>query len=75
MGKDKKGFRDDLERLAEITDLLDQTLISKGEVNVIVELNEKEYKEVISTFGDVYRNLKEIVVDISGTKFTFVLKM
>lgn len=74
MAKDKKSFRDDLEKLAEITDIIDNTILSNGDINIIVELESKEYKKVLSIFGDVYRTMKEIVVDISGTKFTFVLK-
>jgi hypothetical protein len=74
MGKDKKSFRDDLEKLAEVTNIIDETCLSKGDVKVIVELEEKEYRKVISSFGDVYRNLEEIIIDISNVKFTFVLK-
>lgn len=74
MGKNKKSFRDDLEKLAKITDIIEDTCLSKGDVKVIVELEEKEYRNVISSFGDVYRNLEEIVIDISDIKFTFVLK-
>mgnify|MGYP001039459059 FL=1 len=74
MGKNKKSFRDDLEKLAEVTEIIDGTCLSKGDVKVIVELEEKEYRNVISSFGDVYRNLEEIVIDISNIKFTFVLK-
>jgi hypothetical protein len=74
MGKDKKSFRDDLEKLAEVTNIIDETCLSKGDVKVVVELEEKEYRKVISSFGDVYRNLEEIIIDISNVKFTFVLK-
>lgn len=74
MGKDKKSFRDDLEKLAEVTNIIDETCLSKGDVKVVVELEEKEYKKVISSFGDIYRNLEEIIIDISNVKFTFVLK-
>lgn len=74
MGKIKKSFRDDLEKLAEVTNIIDDTCLSKGDVKVIVELEEKEYKKVISSFGDVYRNLEEIIIEISNVKFTFVLK-
>lgn len=74
MGKIKKSFRDDIEKLAEVTNIIDDTCLSKGDVKVIVELEEKEYKKVISSFGDVYRNLEEIIIEISNVKFTFVLK-
>jgi hypothetical protein len=74
MGKDKKSFRDDLEKLAIITDTISETILSKGEVNVIIELEKEHFTKVVSYMGDVYRNTKEFVINISGTKFTFVLK-
>lgn len=74
MAKDKKSFRDDLEKLAQIADILDNTILSKGNINIIVELDEKNYSKIIDNFGDVYRLRKELIVDISDVKFTFVLK-
>jgi hypothetical protein len=74
MAEDKKSFRDDLEKLAEIADIIDNTILSKGETNIIIELEKKDYNKVINSFGDVYRKLEELVIEISNVKFTFVLK-
>ena len=74
MAEDKKSFRDDLEKLAEIADIIDNTILSKGETNIIIELEKKDYNKVVNSFGDVYRKLEELVIEISNVKFTFVLK-
>lgn len=74
MAKDKKSFRDDLEKLAQIADIMDDTILSQGNINIIVELDKKDYSKVINSFGDVYRKLEEVVIEISDVKFTFVLK-
>jgi len=74
MGKDKKSFRDELEKLANISQLVDNSILSKGDVNIIVELELKEYLKIIKNFADIYKNSEEFVIEISDIKFTFVLK-
>ena len=74
MAEDKKSFRDDLEKLAEIAYIIDNTILSKGKTNIIIELEKKDYNKVVNSFGDVYRKLEELVIEISNVKFTFVLK-
>lgn len=74
MGKDKKSFRDELEKLANISQLVDNSILSKGDVNIIVELELKEYLKIIKNFADIYKKSEEFVIEISDTKFTFVLK-
>lgn len=74
MGKDKKSFRDELEKLANISQLVDNSILSKGDVNIIVELESKEYLKIIKNFADIYKNSEEFVIEISDIKFTFVLK-
>jgi len=74
MGKDKKSFRDELEKLANISQLVDNSILSKGDVNIIIELESKEYLKIIKNFADIYKKSEEFVIEISDTKFTFVLK-
>lgn len=74
MAEDKKSFRDELEKFANISDIIDDSILSKGNVKILVELNPEDYKYVISNFADIYKNLEELVIDISGVNFTFVLK-
>ena len=74
MAEDKKSFRDELEKLASIADIIDESVLSKGNVKIIVEMEPEEYGKVIKNFAGVYQNLQELVIDISGVNFTFVLK-
>jgi len=74
MGEDKESFRDELEKLASIAEIIDGSVLSKGDVKVVVEMEPEEYKKVIGNFASVYQNLQELVIDISGVNFTFVLK-
>lgn len=74
MGKNKKNFRDELEKLAKITDLIEDSILSKADVKIIAELDEDDYRNVIKNFADIYKKSEEIVIDISGVKITFVLK-
>ena len=74
MAKNKKSFRDELEKLAKISNDIDSSILSKGDVNIIIELNEKDYKEIIKNFADIYRLNEEFLIEISDVKFTFVLK-
>jgi hypothetical protein len=74
MAKDKESFRDELEKLAKIADIIDDSILSTGDVNVVVEMNEKDYKYILKNFAQIYQNLEEMVIDISGVNFKFVLK-
>ena len=74
MAKDKKSFRDELEKLASIAEIVDDSILSNGNVKIIVEMEPEEYEKVIRNFAGVYQSLQELVIDISGVNFTFVLK-
>ena len=74
MGKNKSNFRDELEKLAKISNDIDSSVLSKGNVNIIIELNEKNYKDIIKNFADIYSLNEEFLIEISNVKFTFVLK-
>ena len=73
MGKTEKEFGDDLEKLAEISDLLEKSFIGNQKTKIEVFLNE-------GTFSDLLKNLRinqnetKCVISISNTDFTF-LKM
>ena len=73
MGKTEKYFGDYLEKLAEISDLLEKSFIGNQKTKIEVFLNE-------GTFSDLLKNLRinqnetKCVISISNTDFTF-LKM
>jgi len=60
-----------LESLAKIADSVQENY--SGKVTIIIELEEKEYKETISHFREIDRTHKHFSIDISGTEFHFIL--
>jgi len=74
MAKDKESFMDELSKLAEVTNLIEESFLSKGEVNIIVELPEEHYKDLMSHFREIDRKQPKCTISISGIDFNFVLK-
>ena len=56
MGEDKESFRDELTILAKISNDIDSSILSKGDVKIIIELNQKEYNDIIGNFADIYKS-------------------
>jgi hypothetical protein len=73
MGENNTSFRDELKKLAEVSELLENSIFSKGTFSVIVELKEEDFKEVVSYLSPKDLKQKKIVIDISGVEFTIVL--
>lgn len=73
MGENKESFMDELSKLAEITNLIDESFLSKGKVSLVVELPEEEYKEMMSNFREIDRNNSKCTISISDIDFNFVL--
>jgi hypothetical protein len=73
MAEDKKSFMDELGKLAEITNTVEESFLSKGKVSVVVELPEKEYRDTISNFREVDRSQPKFTISISDVDFNFVL--
>lgn len=71
MDENKKGTRF-LKRLAQITDLLQETL--EGRATVVYELNENEYQKVIDQIENADWMANQFKVEISGTDFIFLLQ-
>jgi flagellar basal body P-ring protein FlgI len=71
MAENKNNNSGKLEKLALIAESL-QTLFD-GKATVVFELEQKEYKEVISHFREIDRHHKQFSIDISGTEFHFML--
>jgi len=71
MAETKNNNSGKLEKLALIAESL-QTLF-EGKATVVFELEQKEYKEVISHFREIDRHHQQFSIDISGTEFHFML--
>ena len=50
MGEDKSNFRDELSLLAKISNDIESSILSKGDVKIIIELESFEYNEIIKNF-------------------------
>jgi hypothetical protein len=71
MAENKDNNPGKLEKLALIAESL-QSLF-EGKATVVFELEQKEYKEVISHFREIDRHHQQFSIDISGTEFHFML--
>ena len=62
-----------LTQLAEIADVIDSTFINE-QCKIVVELDEDKFRKLQTNFREIDNNRDEIVISISNTDFTFVLK-
>lgn len=74
MGKDKESFRDELAILAKISNDIESSILSKGEVKIVIELEFEDFKEIIENFADIHSGSDKFSIEISDVNFTFVLK-
>ena len=72
MAETKTNFRDELRKLAEISQILDDSVFNKGKVSVIVELQSDEFREVVGLFSPRDVRSEQVIIDISGIEFTLV---
>lgn len=73
MESNQESPRDWLTQLAEIADVIDSTFINE-QCKIVVELNEDKFRKLQTNFREIDNNRDEIVISISNTDFTFVLK-
>ena len=73
MGETETNFRDELAKLADISDIFENSIFGKGKMSVIVELNQEDYREVVGFLSPRDMNTKSIVINISDMEFTLVL--
>lgn len=71
MAENKNSDFGKIEKLALIAESV-QTLFT-GKSFVVFELEETEYKDIISLFREIDRHHKQFSIDISGTEFHFIL--
>jgi len=73
MDANQKDVQTWLEELAKITDIVEQTFISKN-CRIVVELNESEFRQLQKNFREIDNQNNEMIIEISDVIFTFVLK-
>jgi len=74
MAKDKESFMDELSKLAEITNLIEESFLSKGKTELLIELEKEEYDSILNHFRELDRNKDKFTISISDINFNFVLK-
>lgn len=73
MGKNQESFRDDLEKLAQVSDLIEGSFIKNEKVEVKVSLNEDTFSNLLQHLM-INQNEKKCVIQISNLEFTFLKK-
>jgi hypothetical protein len=71
MEKDKKSDDGVLGKLALITDAI-QTVFPDGKSICVFELNDNDFKSVLSNFRQIDQEHKKFSIDISGVEHVFI---
>jgi acetolactate synthase small subunit len=73
MGENQESFRDDLEKLAQVSDLIESSFIKNEKVKVKVSLDEGTFSNLLQHLM-INQNEKKCVIQISNLEFTFLRK-
>lgn len=74
MAKTEESFMEQLSKLAEVSNILEETVLKNGKIDILVELEEKDFKYILNHFREIDRNNNKFVISISNLDYTFVLK-
>lgn len=72
MAETETNFRDELRKLAEISEILDNSIFHKGNVSVVVDLEPQDFRDVVSLLSPRDIKSNQLIIDISGIQFTLV---
>ena len=73
MAKDIENFRDQLTKLAEAVEILENTFVNDGDIQVNVTLDETKYQSLMRTLN-YQSNDNKCIVSIGNVDFTFLKK-
>lgn len=74
MGEDKEDFRDELTKLAEISDLIESSKIfSDEDILVKVSLNKEKYNKVLRNFREIDWSSEKFFINFGKVSFKFIL--
>jgi len=73
MAKDIENFRYQLTKLAEAVEILENTFINDGDIQVNVTLDETKYQSLMRTLN-YQSNDTKCIVSIGNVDFTFLKK-
>lgn len=73
MATSQESFRDELTKLARAVEILESSTLVKENVEVISELNEKEFNDLMLKLNN-RSNEDKCVISIGSVNFTFLKK-
>jgi len=73
MAKDIENFRYQLTKLAEAVEILENTFVNDGDIQVNVTLDETKYQSLMRTLN-YQSNDTKCIVSIGNVDFTFLKK-
>jgi hypothetical protein len=73
MAENQESFRSDLEKLAQISDLLESSFIKNEKVELKVSLDEGTFSNLLQHLM-LNQNEKKCTIQISKVEFTFLKK-
>ena len=73
MAKDIENFRNQLTKLAEAVEILENTFVNDGDIQVNVTLDETKYQSLMRTLN-YQSNDTKCIVSIGNVDFTFLKK-
>lgn len=73
MGQNQESFRDDLEKLAQVSDLIESSFIKNEKVELKVSLDKDTFSDLLQHLM-INQNEKKCVIQISNLEITFLKK-
>lgn len=74
MGEDKEDFRDELTKLAEISDLIETSKIFFDEdILIKVSLEKEKYDKVLRNFREIDWSSEKFFINFGKVSFKFIL--
>ena len=73
MGKDIENFRDQLTKLAESVEILENTFLNEGNIEIKVSLDEDTFLSLMDNLKNKNKEDK-VVISIGSVDFTFLKK-
>jgi len=75
MGKNKKSIQYYLEKMVEMSDVIDTSdIFNESIIEVNILTTEKEYSHLLSNFREIDRNKEKFTIEINDLKFNFKVK-
>ena len=75
MGKNKKSIQYYLEKMVEMSDVIDTSdIFNDANIEINILASEKEYNHLLSNFREMDRDKEKFTIEINDMKFNFEAK-